>query len=317
MCLILAKPAGANAPGYTTFESALDCNSDALGIAYPKDGTMRIHKWVKPTRKQLEKAYEVFVEQDTSVIAHFRLTTHGSNDHSNCHPFPLGGDAVVAHNGIIPGFGKGKKSDTADFVERVIRPGYTVHGIEFLKELDKLAKSIGYSKLCAMNIDGEFFFANEEMGGWVNGCWYSASPYQYAYGTKTSYSYGGSYKSGNSIYDCEYDTACWYDDDDAGDPTDVFDVGMSVAQRLDLLSDCYTYNVCAVCGDNTTNDNYCQACSAYTTRVGVLFGPPGMGIASNTGGDSEYWKAWRLAKMRDLVIARAPVQHGIVRSEGQ
>lgn len=107
------------------------------------------------------------------VLFHARWATHGRIDHANCHPFVLKGrDMVVAHNGIIPGYGTQTKSDTRDFIDQVIAklPEWFVEedGV-----LAALAAAIGNSKLVFLKKDGTATIVNEHMGLWKGGRWYS------------------------------------------------------------------------------------------------------------------------------------------------
>lgn len=196
MCLIIAKPAGKDIPTRWV-ESAANQNKDSLGIAYYDDkGRQRIHKWVTPNAERVKAAIKLLDSlTDRAVLVHFRYTTHGKTNEANCHPFPITKDAVIAHNGVIPGYvcPEGECSDTVLFIRKNILPFVQEYGYKaILPHLNGLYKEdLGSSKLCALTKDGEFFYANEKLGTWREGMWLS--------NTYSVYSYTPSYSSDESF----------------------------------------------------------------------------------------------------------------------
>lgn len=55
------------------------------------------------------------VPKDVDIAIHFRYATHGSVSQVNTHPFPVGKDRYVMHNGVLPlgSPGMGGRSDSA------------------------------------------------------------------------------------------------------------------------------------------------------------------------------------------------------------
>lgn len=106
------------------------------------------------------------------VLFHARWATHGQICTEHCHPFGVNKKLVMAHNGIIPGFGSKDKSDTLDFVEEVIQPMPEW----FLAEagiMRLIAAAIGNSKLVFLTSKGEVTIVNEHLGVWKEKRWYS------------------------------------------------------------------------------------------------------------------------------------------------
>jgi len=201
MCLIIAKPKGRTVPDSWMFNS-WEHNSDSLGVSYFDDtGRQKIHKWVRPNKDKVRKAIRVIAgNKDRDVLIHFRFSTHGKTDEANCHPFPLGKDAVIAHNGVIPGYScaKGLRSDTAMYVQDVLMPFVNEFGVESVLPAlhDITHKDIGGSKLCALDKSGAWYFANENLGTWKDGCWLS-NTYSIADPWKGTSNYG--YNDGRSF----------------------------------------------------------------------------------------------------------------------
>lgn len=107
------------------------------------------------------------------VLFHARTASHGKVTQSNCHPFKLKNHhLVVAHNGIIPGFGHATLSDTRDFLDKIIEP----MSKWFLEEEGiraAISAAIRASKMVFLDQDGKATIINEHLGTWFEGCWYS------------------------------------------------------------------------------------------------------------------------------------------------
>ena len=294
MCLIICKAAG-DLPCKETFFSGAKYNGDAMGIAYFRDdGQMAVHKWVDQTHKQVKRAWQVVqAQKDRPVLIHFRFTTHGANSFSNCHPFPLGRDAVTAHNGIIPGHYDKDKSDTALFIEKTFRPMYTEFGRDFLKRShDLLHKDVGASKLATLDGDGEFHFVNESMGEWKDGHWYSNGwhfPNKH-YGTHSSYASHTGKTFASGVHSKWNPAGFWeYADDYLPTPADRdaeyrewarHNTEAHDRQEMSIMEEmmedyayAFKWEVCGECGMNT-DAHWCSDCKMWTTPRGMSNKPP-------------------------------------------
>lgn len=285
MCLIIAKHAG-ELPCKETFFSGAKGNADAMGIAYFRDdGQMAVHKWVDQKKHQVERAWRIVQGlKDKPVLIHFRFTTHGANSFSNCHPFPIGRDAVVAHNGIIPGHYDKDKSDTALFVEKIIKPLYSEYGKDFLvRSHDLLHKDVGASKLATLDSEGLFHFVNEDMGEWKDGNWYSNGwhfPNRWSTWRASTVSHTGkSYKHmrwNPSHGFWEYDDPL--DDSQAAEYEEWLRKNREPHPAIleEMMEDyeyAFKWEVCGECGMNT-DAHWCGDCRLWTTPRGMSNTPP-------------------------------------------
>lgn len=133
MCIIAIKPAGIKMPATETMENMWHNNPDGAGIMYAANGTVHIEKGFmtlksfKAALKRLEKNIDVV---NTSIVLHFRITTHGGTSPCNTHPFPVAeklpllqmtkckAPLAIAHNGIIDI--KPSRKDISDTMEYII-----------------------------------------------------------------------------------------------------------------------------------------------------------------------------------------------------
>jgi predicted glutamine amidotransferase len=124
-------------------------------------------------------AWDCVDEKHVTALLHFRIATHGTISEDNTHPFPVfQSQLVMAHNGILTGFGGKDKSDTLDFVDTVIsklaRDFVTNPAAQIL-----LRHAIGHgNKLAFLSNLGDLTLVNEKAGEWKGGIWYSNNSYK-------------------------------------------------------------------------------------------------------------------------------------------
>jgi hypothetical protein len=179
MCQAIVKPSGVIIRK-RHLETSFRDNPHGAGYAYrEKDGTVWYSKGFTSFKKFWLDYRKV---QACEAIIHFRWATHGAKDDLNTHPFVVGNDAALIHNGILSDFLPSitdTRSDTRVFVEDFLNPTITRSGLgtaEFLASpITKsfLEKMIGSSKLAAISTAGSHIF-NEKLGEWYEGAWYSA-----------------------------------------------------------------------------------------------------------------------------------------------
>lgn len=194
MCIIAIKPAGVKMPAIKTIENMWYNNSDGAGFMYAANGTVHIEKGFmtlkafKAALKRLEKSIDV---TNTSIILHFRITTHGGTSPGNTHPFPVTeklpllqmtkckAPLAVAHNGIID-IKPSKKdiSDTMEYITSQLAPLYQLKK-DFYKQAagKKLIYNFIKSKMAFLDSTGRI----ETVGDFItdkDGMLYSNTSYK-------------------------------------------------------------------------------------------------------------------------------------------
>lgn len=135
MCVILAVGKSAKFPTKNELNLCYMHNPDGAGFSYFDGRTTRFKKGYMTFEPFYADLLDVHQKYPTSqFLLHFRIATHGAFDATMTHPFPLTctdsrlmslsgkSDVVIAHNGIIPMYGKGQLSDTADYIKSVLYP---------------------------------------------------------------------------------------------------------------------------------------------------------------------------------------------------
>lgn len=171
MCLLIYKPAGLEIPK-SELRLAHEANPDGAGIAYATGRKTVIRKSAKWDDTHVAK--ELSGLRDAPAIVHFRFATHGSTTHANAHPFAMPRKWAAAHNGVIQGMPCGPdESDTRAFLRTTVAPILTDRE---LTEADTaaLGKAMGIgNKMTFLSPSGAIRIANEHMGDWIEGIWYS------------------------------------------------------------------------------------------------------------------------------------------------
>lgn len=184
MCIIAAKPAGTKMPAMTTIENMWYRNHDGAGIMYAHNGIVHIEKGfmkLDDLKAALTRIGTSIDLDATSVVLHFRITTHGGTLPANTHPFPVTTSIGmlqklkcdvklgVAHNGIIHSVTPRKGiSDTMEYVATQLGPLYK--GVpEFYKNphLMEMVENAVESKLAFLTGSGDLYTVGhfEQDGG--------------------------------------------------------------------------------------------------------------------------------------------------------
>jgi predicted glutamine amidotransferase len=110
------------------------------------------------------------------IAIHFRISTHGRVNITNCHPFKVNKTTGFIHNGVINNMAVNPDfSDTYIFNETIMK-SLPVNFAENTAILELLGNYIGFSKLVI--ISGKISsIVNEELGVWDAGNWYSNKSY--------------------------------------------------------------------------------------------------------------------------------------------
>ncbi len=204
MCIIAAIPAGQNVTK-ETLKKCWENNPHGGGFMY-NDGRKVITFKEMFSFKRYWKAFTEAKQNNanSSFVCHFRISTHGKINETNCHPFLVTKNLGFAHNGIIYSAPiSNDYSDTYMFNESVLKN--LPHGFLNNPAIVNLIK--GYigtgNKLAFLNEQGHITIVNEKQGVWDSGVWYSNHGYK-----QTSYfDCGGTTKSSTgtvysgSVYD--------------------------------------------------------------------------------------------------------------------
>lgn len=178
MCIAILNPTEVTLEK-SVLKTCWENNRDGAGMLYVVNGVLTTHKEMK----NFDSFYNHYLDvrkkhRDSQVVIHFRISTHGKVDLTNCHPFIVNDEWGFVHNGIISSAPKSKEfSDTYMFNQEVLqklpKDWLFNDGI-----FDLVQEYIGSSKLLFLNSSNDAYIVNEEWGVWDMGCWFSNTTYK-------------------------------------------------------------------------------------------------------------------------------------------
>lgn len=209
MCVICIKPHNVPMVDEETLSNMWVNNPDGAGFMYAKDGKVHIQKGYMTYNafsKALDELRKSIDLDKTSIILHFRITTHGGTKPENCHPFPVT-DSVgmlkkirttaqlgVAHNGIINISPRKGISDTMEYIASQLGP--------LQKAVPKFYKDKNLMQMISNAIDSKMAFMDKEGKIYTIGNFVEEGGVKYS---NTSYK---AYRWSKSLYDY-YDGKSW------------------------------------------------------------------------------------------------------------
>lgn len=189
-------------------ERAATINKDGYGVMYYKNNTVESFK----TMDFNEFKEKINTLEAYERVIHLRYTSIGKTTHENSHPFPVGNEAWMCHNGSMATMKTvactttcDDNSDTRNLAEVI-----SLCKWEKISDILPLIHQITgktSNKLVFMEKDGAVTIVNKELGNEEDGIWYSntyhveKAPSTYPTNPMSSYySYSGIYGTVKSTH---------------------------------------------------------------------------------------------------------------------
>lgn len=187
MCIIVAIPQGKQVTKQT-LKRCWDNNPHGGGFMYSNGNKVIVNKEMASFKKYWKAFTQAKDNYDTSFVCHFRISTHGKINETNCHPFLVNKNLGFAHNGIIYAAPKSDNfSDTYMFNEAILKHLPNTF-LTNTAHVSLISQYIGSgSKLAFLNTKGEITIINDKAGVWDDGVWYSNTGYK----AMNYFDYGG------------------------------------------------------------------------------------------------------------------------------
>lgn len=159
MCIIIAKPMGAQFAPKSNVSRACEANPDGFGIAYYTKGDSSVQIFRTLDVKLFKKRYAEVCKRDpktTAVLIHARIKTHGTVKLENVHCWHDEASGLVfAHNGMLSIKNRDDMTDSETFFRDIFIPILSFGGWEAANKA--INACIGSSKFAFLNTKGEIF----------------------------------------------------------------------------------------------------------------------------------------------------------------
>jgi len=153
-------------------------NPDGIGIMYATSKGLKVVKVLPKTLADATAFIQKLPQDDRELAIHFRWTTHGNTDMTNCHPYDvIPGYVAMMHNGVLHTGNKADttKSDTWHFIKDFVASPVAEHPalVHNQSYLDMLSEFIGDNRFVFMDGDGKMSHVNYDQGIEHDGLWFS------------------------------------------------------------------------------------------------------------------------------------------------
>ncbi len=206
MCIAIYSLKGTEIPTDDILKTCFRNNNDGAGFCFNTDNNqVQIVKGFMDFESFITAFHEYdrrYCFKNRGVLLHFRITTHGGTNPSNCHPFPISNSSkhlkktkftsnyAVIHNGIISlcADKKSELSDTMLFIKDYLSKISSNKGWFYNKKNIELIETLIDSKMAILNGNGEIVATSGFHKG-EDGNYYSNTSYKTSYYGLYDYSF--------------------------------------------------------------------------------------------------------------------------------
>jgi len=153
-------------------------NSDGIGFMYGTKDGLKVIKHLPKSEADALACIKRMPADDREIAIHFRMTTHGDTDLTNCHPYDvIPGYVAMMHNGVLHTGNKAdvSKSDTWHFIKDYLASPVAEHPDLIFNDsfLTMVADYIDNNRFVFMNGEGRMSHVNFDQGIEHDGMWFS------------------------------------------------------------------------------------------------------------------------------------------------
>lgn len=167
MCVIAVKLKGADFPPLQNIKACCDNNPDGFAMAWNEGDVLKTFRTMS-AEEAIARYYTVSTTLDpeqTALVLHARIATHGSKKLANCHGWTDDGNNLAFfHNGILHGIGnRDDLTDSETFFRDWFLPALVRCGSNYAKQLANYVARSEHSRFAIITKDGGIFLS----GDWV------------------------------------------------------------------------------------------------------------------------------------------------------
>lgn len=179
MCILITKQRGAEFPPLEYIINSVTNNPDGFSMAYNVRGTLVTFKTMSAARfvARYKALAAVLDPEQTGMIIHARIMTHGAKGLRNCHCWKsfagTDNELAFAHNGILSVLDRDGMTDSETFLRDWFEPAFMAGG--WRRATAVITRKIGSSKFAFIDCEGNI----RSFGRFVDedGCGYSNTSY--------------------------------------------------------------------------------------------------------------------------------------------
>lgn len=180
MCILIAKPRGAQFPTIEAIQNSVINNPDGFSLAYNHGRKLITYKTMSAKRfiNKCRLLSATLDPEATAMIIHARIATHGAKGMANCHCWrSFSGtldEMAFAHNGILSVPARDGMTDSETFLRDYFEPAFIRSGWQGATDI--ITRKIGYSKFAFIDKYGGI----RKFGNFISErdrCYYSNSSY--------------------------------------------------------------------------------------------------------------------------------------------
>lgn len=179
MCILITKQRGAQFPPVEYIQNSIANNPDGFSMAYNAGDVLVTFKTMSAARfiARYKALSAVLNPDDTGMILHARIMTHGAKGLKNCHcrkSFAgTEGEMAFAHNGILSVINRDGMTDSETFLRDYFEPAFIGGG--WLRATAIISRKTGSSKFAFIDRVGNI----RRFGHFISegGCQYSNTSY--------------------------------------------------------------------------------------------------------------------------------------------
>lgn len=180
MCILIAKPTGAQFPSIQAIKNSVNNNPDGFALAYNINGGISVYKTMSAKRfiNKYRALSASLNPNKTAMILHARIATHGAIGVANCHCWKSFEDTphemAFAHNGILSIPNRNGMTDSETFLRDYFEPSFALSGWSGATRV--ILNKIGSSKFAFIDKAGNI----RKFGHFIleaDGCYYSNMSY--------------------------------------------------------------------------------------------------------------------------------------------
>lgn len=161
MCIIVVKQRGSDFCPLPIIKNCFNANPHGFAFSWNQGGELKTFRTLD-MQEALDKYKELSTtlnRDETAMIVHARIKSHGSVSLKNCHAF-VHGDIAFSHNGILDIKERDDMTDSEIFFRELFCPVLDSMGMDFALKMARMFIGSTNNKFSFIDKDGRLWFTS-------------------------------------------------------------------------------------------------------------------------------------------------------------